>query len=183
MPTAAPIPAVRLRPRFERVVPCPPEEALARLRAVLEQPGARCRGGVYGSHAVLYVPRTEERVWSPFLSLDVGWHPEGALVRGLFGPKPAVWTLFVAAYAVCLFGALFAGGFAYAQWSLGQPAWALAGLPAAAMGALVTYGFARYGQHRGRAQMDHLRGFLDDALDKGRAGGEGNALAVSQGAG
>ena len=103
-------------------------------------------------------------MWSPFLSLDIGGHPDGTLVRGLFGPKPAVWSLFVAAYAVCIFGALGALGFAYAQWTLEQSPWALGLLPVAAIGALITYGFARYGQHQGHDQMDGLRSFLDVPL-------------------
>lgn len=154
----------RLRPRFEYVAPCPAEAAPARLRDALERGGAQIRGRVFGEHAVLHVPSGEERVWSPFLSLDLVWHEEGTLVRGLFGPKPSIWSLFVAAYAICGFGAVFALGFAYAQWSLGQPPWALWVLPVAALGALATYTFARYGQQRGRGQMDALRGFLDDAL-------------------
>ena len=155
----------RLRPRFEFVAPRPPDEALGQLRSALAEANAPFRGRVFSDHAVLYVLPAEERVWSPFLSLDIGSHPDGTLVRGLFGPKPAVWSLFIAAYAVCLFGALGALGFAYAQWTLGQSPWALGILPIAAIGALVTYGFARYGQHQGRDQMSRLRTFLDGSID------------------
>lgn len=156
--------AARLRPRFEFVAPHSPDAVLEPLREALADGGAPCRGHVFPDHAVLYVLHAEERVWSPFLSLDFGSHPDGTLVRGLFGPKPAVWSLFVAAYAACLFGALGALGFAYAQWTLGQAPWALGALPVTAIGALITYGFARYGQHRGQDQMNRLRRFLDDSL-------------------
>ncbi|MEO0559537.1 MAG: hypothetical protein AAF170_15280 [Bacteroidota bacterium] len=154
----------RLRPRFDFVAPRQPEEVLTRLRSALETPGAPFRGRVFSDHAVLYVLHAEERVWSPFLSLDIGGHPDGTLVRGLFGPKPAIWSLFIAAYAACIFGALGALGFAYAQWTLNQSPWALGLLPVAAIGALITYGFARYGQHQGRDQMNRLRSFLHDAV-------------------
>lgn len=160
-----------MRPRFEYVAPCPPEAAPGRLSTALARADAPCHGRVFGSHAVLHVLPAEERVWSPFLSLDIVWHSEGTLVQGLFGPKPSVWSLFVAAYAVSIFGALFAGGFGIVQWSLGQPPWALAILPLAAVLALVTYGFARYGQQRGRDQMNTLRGFLDAALATPEASG------------
>ena len=159
----------RMRPRFESVAPHPPEAAAERLRAALARPGAPCRGTVFGDHAVLHVLPAEERVWSPFLSLDLAWHPEGTLVRGRFGPKPSVWSLFVAAYAVCGFGAIFGAGFGLVQWSLGQAPWALGAGPLAALGALATYAFARHGQRRGRHQMDRLRGFLEDALGTARA--------------
>ncbi len=171
----------RMRPRFEVVVSCPSQAAADRLSAALEQVDAPCRGRVFGGHAVLYVLDREERVWSPFLSLDLVGHPEGTLVRGLFGPKPSVWSLFMAAYAICGFLAVFASGFAFAQWSIGKPPWALAVFPLAALGALATYALARYGQQRGRDQMDRLRGFLDDALravrqeDAARLGSEASA--------
>lgn len=153
-----------MRPRFQSVSPCPLRAAPDRLSAALDRADAPCRGQVYGGHVVLYVLRAEARVWSPFLSADLDWHPEGTLVQGLFGPKPSVWSLFVAAYAVCGFGALFAAVFAYVQWTLGQPPWALWLLGASAAGAAGTYGLARLGQWRGRGQMDLLRGFLDGAL-------------------
>lgn len=153
-----------MRPRFEVLTSCPSRRAAERLRAALDRADAPCRGQVLGSHVVLHVLDTQERVWSPFLSVDMEWHREGTLVRGLFGPKPSVWTLFMASYAVCGFLAIFALGFAYAQWSIGQPPWALLLVPAAALCALGTYVFARYGQRRGRDQMDLLRGFLDDTL-------------------
>ncbi|HIL56546.1 MAG TPA: hypothetical protein EYG39_01395 [Rhodothermales bacterium] len=154
----------RMRPRFEYVAPCPSGAAADRLRMALDCEGARYRGRVFGTHAVLHVPTDEDRIWSPFLSLDLRGHGEGTLVRGLYGPKPSVWTLFMAAYAICGFAAVFALGFLYAQWSLDQPMWAAGIFPLAALGALATYGTARYGQHRGREQMDALRTFLDDAL-------------------
>lgn len=160
-----------MRPRFESVAPCPPEAAPQRLSAALARPGAPCRGRVFGTHAVLDVLHEEEHVWSPFLSLDLDWHPEGTRVRGLFGPKPSVWSLFVAAYAICLFAAIFGFGFGLVQWSLGQTPWALAVLPLAGLGAIVTYGFARLGQTRGRGQMDALRAFLDRALSAPEATG------------
>ena len=168
--TPAAMPA-RMRPRFEYVAPCPPEAGPGRLTAALARADAPCRGQVFGNHAVLHVLHAEERVWSPFLSLDLAWHPEGTVVRGLFGPKPSVWSLFVASYAICGFSVLFAGGFAIVQGSLGQAPWALAVLPLAAVSALATYAFARYGQQRGRGQMDTLRAFLEDTLAAPEASG------------
>ncbi len=153
-----------MRPRFDVVAPCPSLAAAERLRAALGRADAPCRGRVFGNHAVLHVLDAQERVWSPFLSVDLVGHREGTLVRGLFGPKPSVWSLFVAAYGVCGFAAVFAAGFGIVQWSLGQPPWAFLLLPVAAAGALATFGFARYGQQKGRDQMHLLRDFLDDVL-------------------
>lgn len=154
-----------MRPRFEVVAPHPPEEVARRLREALALPETLWRGDVYGAHSVFYVPLNEEHVWSPFLSLDLQWQGEGTLVRGRFGPKPSIWTLFVAAYAVCGCLAFFALAFGWSQWWIGQPAWALAMLPVTLVGALVVYGLARYGQRRGQEQMEALRCFLEETVD------------------
>ena len=163
--------SVRMRPRFEFLSPCPPAVAAGRLRDALERPEAPCRGRVYPGHAVFYVPHAEERIWSPFLSVDFAGAREQTRVRGLFGPKPSMWSLFIAGYAICGCLALFALVFGWSQSSIGQTPWAFAVLPGAALGALAVYGLARYGQWRGRAQMDALRGFVDDAL--GASAGQG----------
>lgn len=81
----------------------------------------------------------------------------------------------MASYAICVFAALFAGGFALVQWSLDQTPWAVGILPLAGLGALVTYAFARLGQKRSRGQMDSLRGFLDATLLAPKASGESAA--------
>lgn len=154
-----------MRPRFEMVAPHTPAEVTRRLRAALAQPGTPWRGEVYGPHSVVYVPLAEEHVWSPFLTLDLQWQGEGTLIRGRFGPKPSIWTLFVAAYAVCGCLAFFALAFGWSQWWIGQPAWALAMLPVTGIGALVVYGLARHGQRRGQGQMEALRRFLAEAVD------------------
>lgn len=156
--------SARMRPRFEFAAPCPPEEAARRLRDALDRPDAWCRGSVYRGHAVLHVPDAEQRVWSPFLSLDFDGQRGSTRVRGRYGPKPSIWSLFVAAYAICGCLALFALVFGWAQGSIGQTPWAYAAVPAAALGALGTYGLARWGQRLGRGQMESLRSFTDRAL-------------------
>ena len=136
-----------------------------RLRTALGRPETRWRGGVYGSHAVLHVPAADERVWSPFLSLDFRWDAGQTHVQGRYGPKPSVWSLFVAGYILWACVGFFALVFGWSQWWIGQSPWAFAGLPVAALGALLVHGLAPYGQRRGQAQMTALRRFLDDTLD------------------
>lgn len=153
-----------MRPKFEIVVPLSVEEATRRLNDALARPDVPCRGELYGSHALLHIPEPEQHIWSPFLSLNFFWHSDGTRVEGLFGPKPSMWSLFVAAYALCACLAFFALAFGTAQWALGQMPWALLVLPLAMIGILVVYALARFGQIRGRGQMETLRAVLDNAL-------------------
>jgi hypothetical protein len=155
---------LRLRPRFEVATAHPPEQVIQRLRSTVERPDAPWPGRVFADHAVVHVPPAEQHIWSPFLSLDLHGHEDGSLVRGTFGPKPSIWTLFAASYAACGFSVFFAVAYAASQWLIGEPAWALAAIPVAVLGAACTYAAALYGQHKGREQMDGLRAVLDRAL-------------------
>lgn len=154
---------LRLRPRFERTVAQPPSQVLAHLRA-LERPDAACPGRVYADHAFVYAPPAERRVWSPFLTLDVRPHDGGSRLLGRFSPMPSIWTLFAASYAICAFSAFFAAMVALSQAGLGQAPWALGVWPAAALVALATFAFARYGRRRGHGQMEAQRRAVEAAL-------------------
>jgi hypothetical protein len=154
----------RLRPRFELVAPFAPEEVVSRLRDAVERPGATWPGKVFADHAVLHVPRADQRIYSPFLSLDVSAHSEGSIVRGLISPKPSIWTLFAATYAVCGFGAFFALALAWAQYTMGTPMWGFWLVPVMAVGIVLTYAAALYGQHLGRTQTKGLLSVLEGAL-------------------
>lgn len=153
-----------MRPRFEADLACPPAAALQQLRARLDAPDAPCHGAFYGAHVVLTVPPQAQHYWSPQLSLDVERRDGRTHLHGLFAPRPAVWTLFVALYAMAGFGGLVGVLFGLSQWGLDQPAHALWAVPAALVLAGVAYGLALVGQRLGASQMRLLRTFLDDAL-------------------
>ncbi len=155
---------MRLRPRFEYVAPIALDEASRRLRAVVGSSDLPCRVDVFRGHAVFHVNAVDEHLWSPFLSVDVNWHPNGTVVRGIYGPKPSIWSLFVAAYAICIFLALFAAAFGFSQWMLDQTPSALVVVGSSVLCIAVTYGLALYGQRKGDAQMSLLRATLEDVL-------------------
>lgn len=155
---------LRMRPRFELYAPGPPATHLDRLRRRLEAPDAPIQGGVYPGHAVLRMAPESEHFWSPHLSLDVERDGADTRIRGLFGPRPAVWSLFVFLYAALAFVGVMGSLLGLSQWMLGMDALALWSLPAALVLALGVYGIARVGRGLGGEQMEELRVFLDDVL-------------------
>lgn len=160
----------RLRPRFELVAPGRPADVLHALRASLEAPDAPCVGHVLAPHARLAVHEADRHFWSPHLEVEVTAHPDGAHLRGLFGPHPSVWTFFAALYAVLIFagaGCLIFGG---SQWMLGQPPWALWGVPAALFLLGGVYGITLSGQNLAQEQMWQLRSILEHAAGAVPAG-------------
>lgn len=155
------------RPRFEIVSPRPPDAVLGRLRTALDAPDAPCTGQIAGEHVHLRIARSQRRLWSPFLSLQVSRHPEGALLRGHFGPHPDVWTFFVALYAVLAFCGVVGLLFGLSQWMLGTPPVAFWAIPLALVLAGGVYGLALAGQRLSRPQLLLLRAFVEDAAGAG----------------
>lgn len=155
---------LRMRPRFTMLVACSLPDTLTRLHKQLETTDTPCLGAFFDNHAVLKIPPAAQHYWSPQLSLDFEAHPNGTLVRGLFGPRPAVWTMFMAFYAMISFSGMIGVLFGISQWMLGQNALALWTLPAALFLLVLVYAVALTGQHLGGPQMQTLQGLLRDAL-------------------
>lgn len=158
--------AIEIRPRFYQEVPFGKEETLARLRAALNQPGSPIIGYVADHHVTLKIPYSRQHFWSPQLALEVEEHEsgEGALIRGLFGPRPSVWLMFVFMYSIIGVICLFVAITGFSQLSLGIPAPALWVLPVGAGLAVFLYISAKTGERLGRDEMQQLKRFLDEAL-------------------
>ena len=92
-----------MRPRFELTVSTTPAQTLQQLHDVLEQPDGSVTGSILGRHVRLRIPESRRTFWTPQLDIEVEPHDDGALVRGLFGPHPDIWTFFIATYAVMTF--------------------------------------------------------------------------------
>ena len=153
-----------MRPRFEMTVPDTPAHTLQRLHDILEKPDGAVTGSILGRHVRLRIPEDQRTFWTPQLDVEVEPHDDGALVRGLFGPHPDIWTFFIATYAVMTFCGITGVLFGLVQWSLGWSAWALWSAPVAALMIGSVYGVALIGQRLGQDQMRQLRTFLDQSV-------------------
>jgi hypothetical protein len=124
-------------------------------------------GNTLENHAYLKIPEKDKHYWSPEFHVTVEKRDKGSLVRGVVGPNPRVWTMFMFFYsgAVVLF---FLGtSMGVSQWMLGMDAPWLWSIPACILLYLIILGSAKYGQYRGRKQMIRLWRFLDHAIDRG----------------
>jgi len=153
-----------MRPRFELIVSTPLGTTLDGFRQYLNGASAGCTGSITGCHVRLRVPEARRHTWTPQLDVEVEPHEEGALVRGLFGPDPGIWTFIVALYAIIGFSVLGGLIFAFSQWALGQAPTALWSVPVALVLACIVYVVALVGQGLSQAQMVELRTCLDEAL-------------------
>lgn len=153
-----------MRPRFELVVPFGPDEVHRRLEARLACAGCPCQADVMGRHVEVQIRDRLRHFWSPRLSLEIEEHAQGAVLNGLYGPNPNVWTMFMAAYAFLFFCALFGGVFGFVQVSLGMGTWGL-WVGGVSVGLCVLpYLGSLQGQRWASDQMELLRCFLEESL-------------------
>lgn len=115
-----------LRPTFEERLTCSGAVAVERIRAALaaeEELEGRWRSR--GRWVELYLPETERRLWSPYLSLRMDEDGEACRIFGRFAPHPEVWTFFMFLYFLVAFLVLFGAVLGYVQWASDEPAWGL----------------------------------------------------------
>mgnify|MGYP006266877337 CR=1 FL=1 len=156
--------AIEIRPRFQQSIPLSQTEVIRCFEQALEQASA-LEGSIIDHHIVLRMPIEKQHYWSPQLSLTLEEEGEGeTLIRGLFGPRPSVWLLFVFLYSSIGAISLFIAITGFSQLSLGMPAPALWALPVAAVMALGLYLVAKAGERLGREEMHLLKNFMDTTL-------------------
>ena len=156
--------SARLRPRFRQTVPLEMEEILKRCTTAKNAPDAGCRTSIIDHHIILRRPPGERHYWSPQLSLELEAQREGTLIRGLYGPKPAVWTMFMFFYSAVGFFTLMGLMYGLSQTMISQPPWALWTFPTGVLIILVIYLIARTGRNMGRDQMHTLHQYYNETL-------------------
>ncbi|MCB9763637.1 MAG: hypothetical protein H6739_27965 [Alphaproteobacteria bacterium] len=154
----------RMRPTFQMVVPLPPVEVLQRVREALDEPECLCAGTMGGHGFELMVDEMHRHFWSPWLTVEVRPHDQGAKLWARFSPQPQVWTLFIALYATTAVIGIGGAVYGMAQATLDQTPTAMWAVPAAGLLALIIYVSSFVGQGLGGAQMYVLRRFLDQCL-------------------
>jgi hypothetical protein len=158
-----------LRPRFELHVRWDADAVVRRFQQRLALPDSPCRGMVADLQRVidLRVRPEDKHLWSPALGLQIepAEDGEGAVVHGLIGPEPGVWTGIAFAYVGMATGVLFLLTLGTVQWSLDHQAWAfwLAGL--LLFGIASVWLVARTGQRLAAPQTAQLRHFLEEVLE------------------
>jgi len=119
------------------------------------------------NHVFIRIPQKRQHFWSPQLHLEIDEIDEhNSEVKGLFGPRSTVWTMFMFFHFAVVFLFIGFGVWAYSNWSLKTPYGLQLGLMLAMfMMWFVLYFAGRMGKTKGRDEMKELCGFLEDTLD------------------
>lgn len=162
-----PINFKRIRPRIYTETDLSPEEVNQRIRTQLREECTLCSGESTKGYATICPPEEEQHFWSPQLTITLDKDENDITrVRGLYGPKPSVWTMFVFFYAAIGFAIMIISMIGLSYWSLGKPATLLWLVPALLLIFLSLYLVAYFGQRLGHKQMTNLHRFLERCLNK-----------------
>ena len=156
----------RIRPRFEHQINCSPEELKDRLQHQIVVKNTACLLRTKQNQIHLLIPNEEQHFWSPQLQLQLEKDEDGKqLVRGLYGPNPNVWILFIYGYAALGILGTFSLIIGLSQWSLDQTPWGLWLFALLALLALGLYLIAQTGQKIGAAQTFRLHHCYEEAVE------------------
>ncbi|WGH74252.1 GTP-binding protein [Tenacibaculum tangerinum] len=121
---------------------------------------------VVDNHVVIDVPEKESHLWSPQLQIEIEEVSETkSNIKGLFGPKPQIWTFFMFLHFLVGTAFLIFAIVAYSNWSLKKTTM----LPIVMLVVLPIVWVAMYlvgslGKSTGKKQMDELKDYTKKLL-------------------
>ncbi len=155
-----------LRPRFFKELDIPSEKALE----AFENKSKTCKDfkvSRIDHHVFIRFPKKEQHFWSPQLHLEIyDTDKNKPTLKGLFGPSPTVWTLFMFLHFIVAGLFTIAGIWLYVNIRLDSPIL----FPIVSMIALfitwfVLYFAGRLGREAGKKEMHSLYNFMKNTLD------------------
>jgi hypothetical protein len=155
---------IAIRPRFRLPSSHSPDELIQKIKNALETPDAPIKGTIIDHHIILRIPLNEQHYWSPQLDLDIESQENGSQIKGLFGPRPSVWFMYVFFYSLMAFISSVVAIMGFSQLNLGLSAKILWILPLMFLLFIFAYSTARAGQKLGLDEMIKLYDFLVESI-------------------
>lgn len=158
-----------LRPRYRFSSANEPKELWALVKAAMANRSINTYGFEHravANHFIINYPKRHHHFWSPTIDLSFTKSAkEQTNVRVLFGPEPAIWTMFMFGYSVAglaILGGLVLG---YSQYILGHSAWLFWLAPLGVFLLLLLLLASYFGKHQAQEQTLQLKHFLESAFN------------------
>lgn len=154
----------RIRPRISVDSVLTPKVLTQQFRDHLTENEDHVHGDIVHGYVTITPPHSEQHFWSPQLTMTIEETEEGSHLRGLYGPQPKVWTMFVFFYAMIGFAFAVTGMIGLSFWQIDKPFgfWWL--LPVLGVLFISLYATAYAGQKLGHKQMTRLHRFTEEVL-------------------
>lgn len=157
-----------IRPRFTLTSNASIESICSRYKAILITKQKPFEGKVRHGY-ISVIPADDRRhYWSPHLSVTVEQSEDDeniTLLKGLYGPAPAVWTMFVFFYAIIALATVIVAVIGFANMSIDESGKILWALPFFIILFLSIYATSYYGQLKGKDQIKEIDDFFLTILD------------------
>jgi len=157
---------MHLRPRFTIAIKRDQEFVIEMFKKVLNKNKCAFPSRFVDGHIVIDVPKKEDHFWSPQLHIEVESSGRNeSVLKGLFGPKPQVWTLFMFIHTVVGIAFLFFCVLLYANWRLDKSI-VLSLMMTIFLPLLwvLLYFLGRIGKSRGHSQINELHDLITNIL-------------------
>ena len=157
---------VLLKPRFKIELDEEKEAVINKFRQQFLSENCKYCGKVVDHHVVIDVPKEEDTFWSPQLHIEVEKNEaDRTVVRGLFGPKPQIWTMFMFIHFAVAVAFIVFAVMAYSKHLLKED-YTLSLILCLAMPVLwfVLYFLGQLGKKKGYGQMLALDDFMKKVL-------------------
>lgn len=157
---------ILLKPRFSIEVQQPKDFIIEKFKDNLNQADCKYCSKMGNDHIFIDLPKEEQKIWSPQLEVVIEAKKEGSVIRGLFAPKPSMWTLFiflhfVDAIAFLIFFALY---YAHKVSDKETNIWIIAML-ACVIVWIALYLLGQLGKKKSTQQIQDLKQFLIKTLN------------------
>ena len=153
----------QIRPRFKIQTEVSVNDIIAKIESALKTDDSKCVGKVNHNFITLSAPISEQHYWSPQLSLTIDMEDEKTTIRGVYSPRPAVWTMFVFFYSIIGLVILVLGTLGLSYLMLDKSAEVLWWVLALGLLFLTLYLVSYFGQKMGHAQMVTLHQFFEES--------------------
>ncbi|MBS7334433.1 MAG: hypothetical protein KIG88_12660 [Weeksellaceae bacterium] len=162
------IKTLKSRPRFKVYTKASKTELINTIKNQLAIHNKEIGGYANQEFAMVRLRREKEKYWAP--QLQIRWeideeHHNVTVVRGVIGPRPSIWTMFMFLYG--LSGALFItlGTYSISEYYVtGSSNWIWV-IPSAILLALGTYVASKIGQHISKDHLAEIYKFIDQVFN------------------
>ncbi|MCB0516888.1 MAG: hypothetical protein R2798_09685 [Chitinophagales bacterium] len=158
---------ILLKPRFSIEVTEDKKTIIQKFKDKLKAQDCKYHSKISDDHIFIDLPQEEQKIWSPQLEVVIEEKDNGSLIRGLFAPKPSMWTLFIFLHFVDATFFLIALSIYYANSVMGNSntIWIIAMIACVVAWGLL-YIIGQMGKKKSKEQIDGLKKFLIQNLEK-----------------
>lgn len=156
----------RIRPRIRLETHHSPNQLCDIFSRKLNEDDSKIEGTVLPNYIYIEPIKKDQHYWSPQLTITIEEKEDGSVIRGLYGPQPSVWTLFVFFYSIIGFATLIVLMIGLSYLSLGKDTSIFWFALLLILLFLTLYLVAYFGQKFGQKQMIYLHHFIEECLGR-----------------